>query len=147
MELTRRNLKIESIVVLAFAALTFIHLVFQLIFVDFNKAELPAGADETTLLITKILIMAVSFVLLLPQIYIGIKGLKIAKNPNSSKAHIVWAIILFVVTVIALISPISNIIKQEAVSDNVSRLLSLLVEGFVFFDYIRYASAVAKDCQ
>ena len=147
MELTRRNLKIESILVLAFAALSFIHLIAQLIFVDFSKAELSAGTDETAILVTKILIMAVSFVFLLPQIYVGIKGLKIANNPNSSKAHIVWAIILLVVTVLSLISPISNIIKQEAVSDNVSRLLSLLVEGLVFFDYIRYARAIANNSQ
>ena len=145
MEQMRKNLKIESFVVLLFAALNFFYLLSQIIFEDFNNGELPAGTDENTVLITKIVIMVVSFVMLLPQIYVGVKGLKIAKNPDSSKAHIIWAIILLVMTILSAISPISNIIKQESVSDNVSRVLGLLVEVMIFFDYIRYARAIAKE--
>ena len=145
MEQMRKNLKIESFVVLLFAALDFFYLLSQIIFEDFNNGELPAGTDENTVLITKIVIMVVSFVMLLPQIYVGVKGLKIAKNPDSSKAHIIWAIILLVMTILSAISPISNIIKQESVSENVSRGLGLLVEVMIFFDYIRYARAIAKE--
>ena len=144
MENTRKHLKFSSLAILAMAGLTFINIVSELLLGELNGAEIPAGSPDKTLLITKIILMVVSFLFLLPQVYVGIKGLKIAKNPDSSKGHIVWGTILLVIAVIGLLSPIVAIVKQEAVFENASELLSVAVEVAFFYDYVKYARAVAK---
>jgi hypothetical protein len=68
------------------------------------------------------------------------------KTPNASKGHIIWAIILFAFTVVDLISPTLALISQENINDNLSYLLSGIVEISVYFDYIKYARAIAKEC-
>ena len=82
-------------------------------------------------------------VILLPQIYVGVKGLKIASNPDSSELHIIVAAVLLGITSLTAISPIIAIVQNVEVFDNVRYLLSIIVEAWVFFDYIRYAKLVA----
>lgn len=144
MEKTRKLLKVESIIILFFAGLSLITWVTELIFADFDNIVIPDGAPENALLIAKIAFFVIAFVLLIPNIYVGIKGLKMAKNPDSSKAHIVWAKVLLVIDVLGLISPVINIVQDVNVSSNVSTVLSLLLSIAIFFDYIRYATAVSK---
>lgn len=144
MEQSRKYLKISSIVVLIFAGLTLLNLVSELLFGELNRAEIPAGSPENILLITKIILLVVSILLLLPQVYVGIKGLKMAKNPDSSKAHIIWGTILLVIAVLGLVSPAIALIKQEDVFNNVSELFSILVDVIVFFDYVKYARRVSR---
>lgn len=145
MENSRKQLKTYSILVLVLAGFTFINMLGELLFGDINTAVIPEGSPENILLITKIVIIAVTVIILLPQIYIGVKGIKMAKNPNSSKAHIVWAIILFVISIVGIISPLLGIIKQEAVKDNVSELLNGIIDAVVFLDYTISAKKVLKE--
>ena len=144
MEQTRKHLKFSSLAILALAGVSLINIVSELLFGEINNAEIPAGSPDNILLITKIILMAVSFLFLLPQVYIGIKGLKVAKNPDSSKGHIVWGIILLVFAIIGMISPLIAVIKQEEVFENASALLSILIEVAFFYDYVKYARVVAK---
>ena len=145
MELTRKRLKLSSIVVLVFAGVHLIQIISELMFGEINNAIIPEGAPDNILLITKIILLSVSILLLLPQIYIGIKGIKIAKNPTAAKGHIVWAIILFVFAVLGLVEPIVNIINRGGLYDNGTTIFSFLLEVMVYFDYIKYAIAVSKD--
>ena len=144
MERSRNHLKTTSIIVLIFAALSLISIILALTIGDLNNVSIPEGAPANTLLITKIILAAFSGILLAPQIYIGFKGIKVAKHPDSSRAHIVWALILLVFSVIALISPIVAIVNKESVFDNVGTLITTLLEVLIFFDYVRYARAVAE---
>ena len=89
--------------------------------------------------------MVFSGILLLPQIYIGFKGLKVAHSPDSSKSHIIVAIILFAFAILSTISPITSIIRKEEVGENIRNLLSIAVELFLYFDYIKYARLVKKE--
>ena len=139
MEQSRKRLKITSLIVLLFAALTLLNIVSELLLGDINDVAIPDGAPSNILLVTKIFATVVSVLLLVPQVYIGLKGLKEAKQPDKSKVHIVWGIILFALAIIGLISPAVAVIKQEAVFANVSQMLSVLVEVLVFFDYIKAA--------
>lgn len=145
MEQTRKHLKISSLIVLLFAALSLLNIVSELLFGDLNNATIPEGSPDNILLITKIILLVFSLVLLAPQIYIGFKGLKMAKNPDSSKAHIVWAIILFVLSIVGLISPAIAIVKQDNVFEHVSEFFSIVLEAVIFYDYIRCARAVSKE--
>ncbi len=145
MEQARKHLKKTSIVVLIFAGLSLISIVAQLIWGDFSQASIPEGSPDNILLITKMVLLAISLLLLIPDVYIGIKGLKVAKKPNSSKGHIVWAIILFVLSIISLISSVVGLFSTESIGENISDIFSVLLEILIYFEYIKYAKMVAKS--
>ena len=144
MENSRKNLKITAILLLVLAGFTLINLIGELAFGEINQAQIPEGAPDNILRITKIILMVFSFILLIPQIYLGLKGLKIAKNPDSSKFHIICAIVVFVLIFIEMVSYVINIFKQGEVRENLSAALSILVEVTVYFEYIVYAKAVSE---
>ena len=148
MEKTRKNLKTTSIVVLALAGLSLINIIFELFFGEFkeaaNNATLPDGSPDNIILITQIFVLVISVLLLLPQVYIGIKGIKIAKNPDSSKSHIVWGIILIVLTASGLITPFLGIIQGNDIFANVAEFCSILVDVSILLGYVSYAINVRK---
>lgn len=144
MEQTRKYLKLSSIAVLALAFFSLLQIVSELLYGELNNAVIPEGAPENILPITKIVLFSVALLLTLPSIYIGIKGLRIAKKPNSSKAHIVWAIILLVFASLSLIEQGVGFIHDGFNFENISAFCSIVVEVTVFVEYIRLAIAVRK---
>ena len=142
---SRKHLKINSIIILIFAACTLLNIIAELFFGDLSTVTIPDGAPNNIVLITQIFMLVFSAILLLPQIYIGFKGIKVAKKPDSSKAHIVWAIILFVCAVITLLSSAIAMITTGDVKGSIAAILSVFVEVAVYFDYIKHAKIVAKN--
>lgn len=145
MEQSRKNLKLSSIAVLALFGFSFLQIVAELIFGELNNATIPEDAPENILLITKIFLFSFGLLLTLPSIYIGIKGLRIAKKPNASKGHIIWAIILFVIAALSLISPVIDFVNNGFKNGNISGFFSILLEVAVLFEYIQYAVSVRKS--
>lgn len=143
MENSKKQLKIASYLVLILAGLSLVQLIFGIIFfkVDAGAVE---GANEQMVTILKIVLMVVSGIFLLPRLYIGLKGLKVAKTPDSSKAHIIWAIILLVFACFSAFSSVSALIQQQDVGNNISALLDAALDILVFIDFIKYANEVAK---
>ena len=149
MEQAKKHLKTMSIVVLILAGLSLINILFALFFGELNEelqnATIPEGAPENVGQIAQIFILVVALLLLLPHLYIGIKGIKIAKKPNSSVGHIVWGVILIAFTALALVSPILGLVQgSDEVFANISALCSIVVDLMVLFDYVKYAIAVRK---
>ena len=149
MEQSRKNLKNSSIIVLALAGLSVLNILFELFFGELsgelNNATVPEGASENVVLIAKIVILVVSVLMLLPQAYLGIKGLKIAKKPNSSIGHIVWGIILVVFTAAGLISPLVSFLQGNGEAfANVAEFLSIAVDVAVLAGYVKFAMNVRK---
>ncbi len=144
-----RNLKNYSVIALGLAFLSLINIIFELFFGELNKelinASIPEGSPENIVLITKVFVLVVSLFIILPQIYIGFKGIKIAKNPNRSIGHIIWGIILVIFTAGALITPFLALIKGEDALANGSELLSIGVDVFVLVEYVKYAIAVRNE--
>lgn len=150
MNQSRKNLKAASIVVLALAGLSLLNLLFEIFFgelsAELNSATIPEGAPNNIVLITQIFVTVLSFLLLLPQAYIGIKGLKIAEKPNMSKGHIIWGIILVVFAAADLIPPFLAFIQGNGEAfANVSELLSLGVDLAVLVGYVKYAIDVRNE--
>ena len=145
MEQSRKNLKLSAIAVLVWAGATLIGLISELLYGEINSAAIPEGAPDNILLITKIFLVSISLLLLLPQVYIGIKGLRIAKNPNSSKGHIVWAVILLVFAVLGIIDPIVNLAKSGDTFNDIRSLSGVVLEIAIYFEYIKYAREVRKN--
>ena len=108
----RKNLKTSSIIVLLLAGLSLLNILFELFFGALDESlknvSLPEGSPENILMIAKAVILVVSILLLLPHLYIGFKGLKMAKKPDNSHAHVVWGVILLVFTAIGLITQIGR---------------------------------------
>ena len=142
MENTRKELKLTSIVILVFAALSLVSVITSIIFGDFSSlADTPDGV----LLASKIIVVVIAALILLPQVYVGVKGIKIAKAPVSTKAHIVWAAILLVISVISVIMFVADLFKAGNTAQEVGDLCNAVVEGVLFFEYIRLAKAIAKE--
>ena len=141
---SRTQLKIASIIVLIFAALSLINIVAGLVFGELPEAEIPEGSPDNLLLITQIFVMVIAVLMLIPQVYVGVKGIKVANKPSSSKAHIVWAIILLAFAVSALVTPIAAIIALEDIASNIFSIISIVAEVIIFLLYTRSAIAVSK---
>ena len=147
MKQATKNLKTYSIIVLALGVLTLINLLFELFFGELNgelnNATIPDGAPANVAMIARIFILVISLLFLLPQFYIGIKGLKIVKKPDSSRGHIVWGMILIVFTAIGLISPFLAFFQGNGDAfGNVAEFFSIAVDVFVLVEYVKHAKAV-----
>ena len=145
MEQSRKNLKISSIFILILGVVSFIDVIIELFFGDINKATLPEGTTENILLIAKIILLVISFVILLPQFYVGFKGLQIAKKPKSSTRHIKWAVVLLVLTIVGVVNALVGILKGTDAKDYISSLFDGALEGIFYYEYIKYARLVAKE--
>ena len=141
---TRKNLKLMSIVILALAAFTLIRVALSAFAIDFNMENLPEGATPGLVLAAQIVLCVVSFILLLPQIYVGVKGIKISKKPDTSKGHIVWATILAVLSAICIISPVMNMVQTGDIMGNFAELIDVVTDAAVYFAYVGYAKQILK---
>ena len=144
MEQSRKQFKIASLVVLIFTAFTLVNLIAEIFYGDLSNAALPEGAPSNATAITQIFLLVFSFVMLLPQVYIGWKGLRVAKNPDDSKGHIIWAAILLGFAALGLIESVITMIQQGGTYENFSGLFGGLLEAVIFYEYIQYARAVLK---
>ena len=143
----RKHLKWSSIAILALAVFTLLELATEIFLGELNNVEIPEGSPANILLISQILLLALAVVFTLPSLYVGFKGLKMAKAPTASKAHIVWAKILFVIAVLSLVSPILGFINKADGGETIGGLLSILFEIVVYFDYIKHAKAVREEAK
>ena len=139
MEQTRKQLKTSSFMVLLFAGISLLQIIAALLFGELNSAQIPAGSPENIFLITKMILLAVSLLLLLPKFYVGLRGLRIAKNPDASGKHIIWAMIVFVFAVLEFIDPLGNIFKEGNIMDNAATISGILLEVLIYYEYIKYA--------
>lgn len=138
MEKAKNQLKVSSFVILFFVAVSLVNVVLQI----FSGKLNVAGMND----IAKIVAIVISVLLLLPEVYIGVKGLKMAKAPDSSKAHIVWAAILMAFMVIALIDPISALANAQNVLNNIASLAKIILEICIYVIFISSANTLRKSC-
>ena len=142
MQQNLKHLKLASIGVIALAVATMLDLISAIFF---GSGSDMAGAPENVVLATEIFAIVISGLLLLPQVYVGVKGLLIAKNPNSSKLHIILAAIVFVISALNLLSSVIGLLTKNGEGTGISGLLLYVLDVAVYFDYIKYARIVAKE--
>ena len=147
---TRRQLRTTSLVVLALAGLSLLNTLFETFFGELNSelngATVPAGSPDNVVMIAKIFVLAVSVLILLPQVYIGLKGLKMAKEPDSSIGHIVWGVIVTAFTAMGLISAFVAFVQGNGDAfGNVAQFLSIAVDVAILVGYVKLAIAVRKE--
>ena len=142
---TKKHLKLSSIIILLFVGFSLLQILFELLFGELNNVASPDGAPKNILLITKIFLLCVSVLLLLPSVYVGIKGLKMANKPDNSKGHIIWATIILVISILSLVNPVIGFVKKEDITESFGALFSLMLEILIYFEYIKLAKAVTKE--
>ena len=112
METSRKNLKSMSLLVLVLAALALARNIMAVVSTGFKVDNIPEGMTEAFVKATMIGAFIGSIILLIPQIYVGIKGLKIANNPEiSSKGCIIVAKVLLVLAIIATVFSVADLAK------------------------------------
>lgn len=140
----RKHLKISSAIILILAVISFVRLAIDFLFIDEKPAILPDGSGEGVILITRIILVAISLIFLLPEIYVGVKGLRIASKPQPAKAHIIWAVVLIFFAVWGLIDPIAAIIQHGTILENAYAICSGIVSVAAYAVYIKSARAIAN---
>lgn len=142
MEQSKKNLKSMSIVMLILAGLSLVSFILDLIFTDYN-VEAFEGVSKEVLTAAVIIVGILGFIILLPQVYIGIKGIKVAKNPDSSKAHIVWATILFIISVIGVVLFSAQVFASDkSGAMSAVKICDVVIDVMLYCMYLQYAREV-----
>lgn len=129
MEKTAKNLKITSICILI---VTVLRLVFAIITLCIGlktpEMEMLAGLTPEIVSVVVTLAWVGSVISIVPGIYLGLKGLKVAKNPDSSKAHLICAMVLIVFTALAILS----VFNQNV---NILEVVEVVAVGILYVLY------------
>ena len=149
MENAKKQLKTYSIVVLILAAFSVVRSILQVILTDYDKLYLDALVKDpatTKAIVTAgaIITVVVSLILVLPQVFVGYRGMKVAKNPDSKKGFIVWAWILLVLAGIGVISGIVSLVNSSDILGTITSIADALLDAVIFFCVIHYAKIVQK---
>ena len=139
---SRRRLKEASFLVLLFTAFTLIRLAVRFFVVVFDVDPSQVNASRELILIATIILFVINLICLIPQTYVGIRGIKIAENPTSTKGHIVWAVILLAFAVFSIIHTSIGIAESEKLTDSIFVLADHSLDVIVYCMYIKYANQV-----
>ena len=101
-----------------------------------------SGTSDGVVLASIRIVGVMSLLMVAVQIYIGLKGMKVAKEPDSSKGHITWATVLLVLSIIALVSPVMEMIQTKAIVANVVTIIDCLVDVLLYYYFIKWAKEV-----
>lgn len=147
MEKARKNLKEFSYLILFLLGLSLVRTIINLIVngvnIDAEKANLPQGLVMPIVVIT----VVAGFILFIPQLYVGLKGLKLANGTSEDdtfKAPIVWATILLIAAAFSIISPVQDLANNTNVIANILAIVDYALDVVVYFLYIKFAKQVLK---
>ena len=146
MDKSIKNLRLFSILILASAAYSVIAVALDIFFGGgFNNVTIPDGSPENIVDIAKTLLLVITIVMILPQLYVGIKGICVAKNPDSSMGHIFWAGVLFVFALIGAASAIINMVIGGSTDESVTSVVNIVFDAIFYFEFITYARKVRDE--
>lgn len=144
METARKKLKLTSIVLLILSALSLVRIIVNAVITGLKVEDVPQGTTESIVQTIMIIAVVFSVLLLIPQVYIGIKGLKVANKPDSSKGYITVAKVFLVLSVIAVITSVASIANSTDKTSGFLELIDVGLDVAVYFMFIKYATKVYK---
>ena len=141
----RKDLKATSLALLALVVLDVILIIVNLCVDGLPKmTDIPADWTEGMIKASAIVSLILSFAVFIPQIYVSVKGIKIANGAASGRAHIIWAVILAIFAVASTISYISALTKV-ADATNALGLAGAALDVVLFALYFISARRVAAE--
>ena len=111
-------------------------------------AELAAVEPDIAVAVKVVLIVfcALLSLLVMADVFLGIKAIKVSKNPTASRGYIIVAFIFLVIVAIAIISnAISVFSGHGSVFDSSLNLGNTALSAFIYAWFIGNAEAVRKD--
>ena len=148
----RRNLRDYSVCLLTLIALDIFTAFGTLVngYFDGTFERAFANVDPSLATAAKVVmgvILALEVALIVAQILIGLKGIKISKNPTADKGYITAAKVFFVFSIIAAISYVISMfsITAETAFNTIVSLLSTLCNVACYAFCIKFANAVRQD--
>lgn len=145
MENNKKSLKISSILILVLAAASLFRLLANLIDgIKLAPSDIPAGMDIDLVNAVIYVLAVMGFVMLLPQIYVGLKGLKVSHSPDSSRGYIIIATIMIAFTALAAVSPVTELIGGGDIRANVLELLDYLIDISIYASIIKYGNLIRR---
>ena len=144
MEKTKKELKICAIIVLILCGFSFVRMIVDACVHGIPMPEVREGMSVDLAKTIAKISFVLSFVVLLPQIYVGIKGLKVANGDTCNKAARVWAIILTIVFLFSAISAVSTMIKAFTLNSFVAALdvvADTLLFAAIYFSFRKITKA------
>jgi hypothetical protein len=147
----RRKLRESGLVLIIFGVLNlfmFMATVVQSI-VDGTVAKALAGAEADILLPVQIMLVVIATVLALlvaADILLGVKAVKVSKNPTAGKGYIIVAGIFLALSLISTVSHITALfLDNPSLIDAILNVLSSALNVVVYLLFINAAVAVRKD--
>ena len=117
--------------------------------VDGSLKSAFATVDASILTAVKIVfgfVAALMVLLVLAEVFIGLKGLKVSREPNADKGYITITKIFLVLNVIVIPSYVLSLVNNTApVLDTVLSLINAGLDIVIYALFIKNASAVRKD--
>lgn len=145
MENSKKNLKIMSLCMFLCVLLSLVRIVTEFALGAYDFKNAPQGTEQAIWNATVIVILAVAALVVISQLFLGFKGLSVAKNPDNSGAHIIIAKIFLVITILAVIGSVVDLIQTKNFSGGIVELIDCLIDVAIYFYYIKYAKEVRKN--
>lgn len=147
----RKNLHDYGLVLIFLGALNLFMFVATIVagFVDGTFAKAFADVAPELLLATKItlgVVGALMGLLVFADVLIGMKALKVSKNPNTDKGYITAAKVFFVLSVISTISAVVSLFDGSTpIVDGILNLANAALGAAVYVLFVKAAQAVRRD--
>ena len=144
MEKARKNIKVTAICIMVLALLKVVASIVNFVTkgVEIPESMITPELTRDALHAIMVVVWVVTLILHLPSFYVGFKGLKVAKNPDNSKAHIVWATILLVFAVISVLSQVGELSKATDMLDAILKIVDEVCIGVLYIFYILEAKKI-----
>lgn len=89
---------------------------------------------------------AIMVIIIFADVLLGIKALKVSKNPNKDKGYITVAKVFFVLSILSTVFSVVSLINGKADTvDNIISLANAALNVIVYFSFIKHAQAVRTD--
>lgn len=142
MEKNKKDLKLLSILILVLACLSLLMSIIGVCVRGLPQpTEIPEGMTKELVQISTIIAFVLGLVVLIPHIYVGVKGICIANGSSNSKGLLVVTIVLIVLASVSTITGISNLIKLFDLS-NALALVGSILDIVIFVCYYLTARKV-----
>ena len=147
----RRKLRESGLVLIILGIVNLFMFVATIIgsIVDGTVAESLANVDADVLVVVKALLIVIGVIMALlaaADAFLGIKAIKVSKNPTASKGYITAAKVFMIMTCIAAIYHIVAVFSGDASAvDSGLNLASLALSICIYNMFIKAAEDVRQD--
>ena len=140
MEKAKRNLKIWSTLYIILALVDVVSLIGAYLSGDLKVANVSEKMQTAVLVI----VAGLAILMALSKLFLGVQGYRQVNGKTKGTGHITFAKIIFVLSIIACVASIPNMINgfnYKAISDLCLNLFSALV----VFDYMKQAKYIKEN--